>query len=114
MNKRLGRTQRKILSTLERIKREEKKEWVSVNILIIMTYHPWQIDPRHKDYKGKDWSYSPTEHTTILRAVRGLERRGLVETRIVKVGKDTEYGPRWGGVTRWKEVRFVMESHKLE
>jgi len=37
-----------------------------------------------------------------------------VETRIVKVGKNTEYGPRWGGVTRWKEVRLVMESHKLE
>jgi len=32
----------------------------------------------------------------------------------VKVGKNTEYGPRWGGVTRWKEVRLVMESHKME
>ena len=74
-----------------------------MNILIIMVYHPEQIAGNKEDW---NWGYGKNEHRRIWESVKGLERRGLTETRIVKP-KALGLKVRFGGCTRWQEIRKV-------
>jgi hypothetical protein len=103
----LGKIQKRILEVLKTIeeryieKESREKRWVWLNILIIKTYHPNQLEG---DKRNWNWGYSVNEHRRIWESVKGLEKRGLVETRIVKA-KELGLRMRFGGCTRWMEIR---------
>lgn len=108
MSKGLGRIQREILTVLrnmderyiERGSRELR--WVWLNVLIIMVYHPKQLQGEKSRW---NWNYSVNEHRRIWESVRTLEKRGLVECRIRRV-KVVRLKVKFGGCTRWMEVRI--------
>jgi len=105
----LGKTQKRILEILHRLKNEERSEWVSTHILIIMTYNPHQLDSKNPNYKGyKDYSYNQNEFIATHRAISALERRGLVQTKKIKL-KDAmpERGKVFGGVQVRRMVKLV-------
>lgn len=113
MSRGLGWVQRKILVVLKDLKhREETNEgWVSLNVVIIMTYRPWQIDPTHPANKErigmrkKDWSYRESERTSATRAVIRLEKLGMVRGKILTRGREGK-----GGIRRWKEIKLIEEE----
>jgi len=107
MGQGLGKIQKRILSVLKTIeeryieKESRERRWVWLNILIIMVYNPQQLEG---DKRGWDWGYSKNEHRRIWESVKGLEMRGLIETRIVKA-KELGLKTKLGGCQRWMEVR---------
>ena len=107
MSRGLGRTQRAILEVLE-----DRGGWESLQALAAKVYHPERWEWKGKIYFAEDPSgggYQTTrsEYTATHRAVKALEKRGLVETR------DANYKA-WaegqGGQTRGKEVRLSVDS----
>lgn len=115
MSRGLGKTQRKILEVLKDLKArgESNEGWVSLNIVIIMTYRAWQIDPQHPANKERIgmrkriWSYREAERTSATRAVIRLEKLGMVKGKILTAGRSGK-----GGVRRWKEIKRVEEREK--
>jgi hypothetical protein len=105
----IGHIQRRILTTLEtcddRYITKENRElrWLWVSILIILVYHPNQLSAEKK--RDWDWGYSKNEARRIWESIRGLERRQMVETRIM-TARDIGIKGKFGGCTRWKEVRL--------
>lgn len=110
MSRGLGKIQRKILSVLKDLNRrgETREGWVSLNIIIIMVYRAWQIDPEHPANKEriggrrKDWSYREAERTSVTRAVLRLEKLGMVKGKILTAGRKGK-----GGIRRWKAISGV-------
>lgn len=113
MSRGLGKTQRKILAVLKDLKArgESNDGWISLHVIIIMTYRPWQIDPTHPANKERigmrkrDWSYRETERIAVTKAVIKLEKLGLIEGRILTRGRAGK-----GGVRRWKEIKVIEEK----
>jgi len=111
----LGKIQRKILEVLKDLKRrgESNEGWVILNVVIIMTYSPWQIYPLHPanreriGMRKKDWSYREAERTSTTRAVIRLERLGMVKGKILTGGRAGK-----GGVRRWKEIKLIEEKEE--
>ena len=109
MGKGIGKIQKRILTVLKTIderyieKESRERRWVWLNVLIIMLYHPQQLEG---DKRGWDWSYGKNEHRRIWESVKGLEKRGLVQTRIEKI-KGSGIEARFGGIQLWLEVRVV-------
>ena len=109
MGKGLGKIQRRILEVLRNMderyieKESREKRWVWLNILIIKLYHPQQLEG---DKRGWNWGYSEGEHRRIWESARMLEKRGLVQTRIIRV-KEAGLKTRFGGIQLWLEVRVV-------
>ena len=109
MSRGLGKIQHRILTVLKTIeeryieKASRERRWVWLNILIIKVYHPQQLEG---DKRGWDWSYSKNQHRRIWESVKGLEERGLVQTRIRRA-KEIGLRTRFGGCQRWLEVRVV-------
>lgn len=103
----LGYVQKKILTVLRTIderyieKESREQRWVWLNVLIIMTYHPQQLEG---DKRGWSWGYSVNEHRRIWESCKGLEARGMIQVRIVKA-KEIGLRTKFGGCTRWMEVR---------
>lgn len=67
-----------------------------------MVYNPQQLEG---DKRGWDWGYEKNQHRRIWESVKGLEMRGLVETRIRRV-QEAGLNPRFGGCQRWQEIRY--------
>jgi len=113
MSRGLGKIQRKILAVLKDLKRrgESDEGWISLNVVIIMTYRPWQINSHHPANKERigmrrrDWSYKETERLAVTTAVIKLEKLGLVKGKILTAGRSGERG----GVRRWKVVSVIDE-----
>lgn len=109
MGQGLGKIQKRILTVLKTIeeryieKESRERRWIWLNILIIKVYHPQQLEG---DKKGWDWGYSKNQHRRIWESVKDLERRGLVQTRIIKV-KEAGLRTKFGGIQWWMEVRVV-------
>lgn len=109
MGQGLGKIQHRILKVLETIDdryitpENRPLRWVWMNLLIILVYHPQQIEG---EKEGWDWSYSKNQHRRIWESVKDLERRGLVQTRIIKV-KEAGLKTKFGGIQLWLEVRVV-------
>lgn len=110
MGQGLGHIQRRILTVLETIpdryitKDNRPLRWVWLNVLVIMVYHPQQLEGEKK--RDWDWGYSKNEARRVWESVKGLERRGMIETRIVKV-KEAGFSPRFGKCQRWLECRRI-------
>ena len=108
MGREIGHIQKRILTVLETINdryiapENKPLRWVWMNILVILVYCPQQLSADKK--ADWDWSYSKNEHRRVWESVRGLERRGLVETRIM-TAKNIGIKGRFGGCTIWKEIR---------
>lgn len=106
---RIGCIQERILEVLETIDDRyitpdnREMRWVWVSILIVLVYHPHQLSAERK--ADWNWSYSKNEARRIWESIRGLEKRGLVNTRIM-TAKDIGIKGRFGGCTRWKEARL--------
>ena len=109
MGQGIGKIQRRILEVLgtidERYITPENRplRWVWMNILVIRVYNPQQIEGKKE---GWDWSYGKNHHRRIWESARMLEKRGLVQTRIIKV-KEAGLKTKFGGCQRWLEVRVV-------
>jgi len=109
MGQGIGKIQRRILEVLgtidERYITPENRplRWVWMNILVIRVYNPQQIEGKKE---GWDWSYGKNHHRRIWESVKGLEERGLVQTRIRRA-KEIGLRTRFGGCQRWLEVRVV-------
>ena len=109
MSRGLGKIQHRILTVLKTIeeryieKESRERRWIWLNILIIKVYHPQQLEG---DKRGWDWSYGKNEHRRVWESVKGLEKRGLVQTRIERI-KGSGYATRFGGIQRWLEVRRI-------
>ena len=109
MGQGLGKIQKRILETLETIDERyitpdnRPLRWVWMSILVISVYNPQQIEGEKK--RDWDWRYGKNEARRIWESVKGLEKRGLIQTRIVKV-KEAGLNPRFGGTTRWMEIRL--------
>lgn len=109
MSRGVGHIQRRILTILETIEdryitRDNKPmRWVWMNILIIKVYHPQQISANKKD--DWNWGCSKNEHRRVWESCRSLETRGLINIRIIEA-KEIGLRPRFGGCTRWMEVRL--------
>lgn len=116
MGQGLGKIQKRILTVLKTIeeryieKASRERRWIWLNILIIKVYHPQQLEG---EKRGWDWGYSKNEHRRIWESVKELERRGLTETRIVEA-KALGLKVRFGGCTRWMEVRKITEEERIE
>lgn len=112
MGQGIGKIQKRILRTLEDIDetyievRNRERRWVWLNVLVIMVYHPEHLVGSKESWH---WGYSKNEHRRIWESVKGLERRGLTETRIIKA-KELGLRVRFGGCTRWLEVRKRKEG----
>lgn len=108
MGKRI-KTQQAIIEALKELKRREGKDWISVHIIILMIYRRHQIDPQHKDYKGKDWTYRPAEARAVYRALGALERKKKIVRRKVRAVDRYPELPkdkRYGGIQVWTEIRL--------
>ena len=108
MRKRIP-VQKKIIEVLRELKKREGKDWISVHIIILMTYRRHQIDPQHKDYKGKDWTYRPAEARAVYRALGALERKKeIVRRKVRAVDRYPELPKemRYGGIQVWTEIRL--------
>ena len=109
MGQGLGKIQKRILTVLKTIeeryieKASRERRWIWLNILIIKVYHPQQLEG---EKRGWNWSYGKNEHRRIWESVKGLEKRGLVQTRIEKI-KGSGIEARFGGIQLWLEVRVV-------
>jgi len=107
MGKGLGKTQKRILEILDKIdsrwcsRKDFRQRWISLNILALAVYDR-PLNPRAR--RGKD--YSLNEHRRIWGSVKGLERRGLVETRKEKI-KGSGIEARKAGLQVWLEVRKI-------
>lgn len=107
MSRGLGEIQKKILGMLDKIDsqwcsaKDFSQRWLSLNLLILAVYDK-PLNPRAR--RGKD--YSVNEHRRIWGSVKGLERRGLVETRKEKI-KGSGIETRQAGLQMWLEVRKV-------
>jgi len=71
----LGETQRKILDILEQ---KEKPTMLGIAVLATRVYHPERYSKDH-------YHYTKNEYNSTHRAVRSLERRGLVKTEIIPI-----------------------------
>jgi len=71
----LGETQRKILDILEQ---KEKPTMLGIAVLATRVYHPERYSKDH-------YHYTKNEYSSTHRAVRSLERRGLVKTEILPI-----------------------------
>jgi len=71
----LGETQRKILDILEQ---KEKPTMLGIAVLATRVYHPERYSKDH-------YHYTKNEYNSTHRAVRSLERRGLVRTELVPI-----------------------------
>lgn len=104
----LGKIQKRILEVLKTLderyieRRSREQRWIWLNILIIMVYHPQQLEG---DKSRWNWEYSKNESRRIWESTRMLEKRGLVECRIIKV-KELGLGTKFGGIQKWMEVRI--------
>jgi len=101
--------QKRIIETLKELKKREGKDWWPVNIIIIMIYRRHQIDPQHKDYKGKDWTYRPAEARAVYRALGALERKKeIVRRKVRAVDRYPELPKekRYGGIQIWTEIQL--------
>ena len=115
MSKGLGKIQRKILAVLKDLKCQGETEegWVSLNVVIIMVYRPWQIDPEHPANKERigmrkrSWSYTEMERLAVTIAVIKLEKLGRVKGRILTRGRLGR-----GRVRRWKEIKRIEEKER--
>ncbi len=109
MGRGIGYIQKRILEVLETIpdryitKENRPLRWVWLNLLVILVYHPHQLEGKEKE--DWDWTEGKNKHRRIWESVKGLEKRGLIETRIVTV-KDIGFNPRFGKCQRWMEVRI--------
>ena len=109
MGKGIGKIQHRILATLKDIderyitKENRPLRWVWMNVLVIMVYNPHQLEGDKREW---DWRYGKNEHRRVWESCKMLEKRGLVQTRIVKI-KEIGVKPKFGGCTRWQEVRIV-------
>ena len=107
MGQGLGKIQKRILTVLKTIeeryieKASRERRWVWLNILIIMVYNPQQLEGDKREWS---WRYEKGEHRRVWESVKDLERRGLVQTRIIKV-KEAGLRTKFGGCQRWMEVR---------
>ena len=109
MGQGLGKIQKRILEVLKDIDDRyitpdnRPLHWIWISITILLVYHPEQIAHERKD----DWDrrYSKNEARRIWESIKGLERRGLIQARVVKV-KEAGLTPRFGGTTRWMEIRL--------
>lgn len=105
----IGTIQKRILRTLEDIDERyievgsREQRWIWLNILIIMVYHPEHLAGNKESWH---WGYSKNEHRRIWESCKGLKRRGLIEERIIKA-KALGLKVRFGGTTRWLEIRKV-------
>lgn len=104
----IGHIQKRILTALkdmdDRYITDENRplRWVWMNVLVIMVYNPQQLEGKRKE--DWDWTKGKNEARRIWESVKGLEKRGLIETRIVTI-KDIGFNPRFGKCQRWMEVR---------
>lgn len=109
MGRGLGKIQIKILETLETMEErhmetESRRErWIWLIILTIKVYHPQRL---RGDKREWIWSYSKNEHRRVWESVKMLERRGLIQTRII-TAKEAGIKPAWGGIQSWMEVRKI-------
>ena len=109
MGKGLGKIQRKRLKVLGEIvsrwisNKDKEQRWVGLDILTFMTYHKEELNER---MEVRDLKFSKNEHRRVWESVKGLERRGLVQTRIEKI-KGSGIEARFGGIQLWLEVRVV-------
>lgn len=120
MSRGIGKIQRKVLQVLETIDpkwysiysvKDRDEHWVQLNRVIILLYHPEQMDRSLGYY---DWSYSKNEHRRIWESVTALKRRGYLETRI-RMKHEGRIGGVWGGIQKRLEVRIKDEhERKLE
>ena len=110
----LGKIQKRILETLEGIDeryievKSRDKRWVWLNVLVIMVYHPEQLAGEKRNW---NWGYETKEYRRIWGSVKGLERRGLAETRKRKA-KELGLKVRFGGCTHWLEIRKVERGER--
>lgn len=105
----LGKIQKRILEVLRDVedryitKENRGLRWVWTSIVILLVYHPEQI--AHEKKGNWNWESSKNEKRRIWESVRGLERRGLVQLRVVKL-KEAGLKTRWGGTQHWQEIRL--------
>ena len=118
MGRGLGKIQLKILSTLEELTKRNRRDWFSLQFVTVFLYTPWQIDPSHgkNQYRlGRfieNWNYERGHHRRVWESCRALEKRGLVECRIVLRDEGKEKGT-WGGGTRWMEMKIKNEDERI-
>ena len=99
----IGKTQRKIMQILEK----EGKEWgtkgmMGIENLTSKVYYP---DLRGATlWMGDDYPITKSQINTVRRAVRALEKRGLVKTRITPVESKK-------GIRHWKVVGILSDKY---
>lgn len=73
----IGKTQRKIMDILEE-RIEKKRQWIGIENLTSKVYYP---DLRGATlWMGDEYPITKSQINTVRRAVRALEKRGLVKT----------------------------------
>jgi len=103
MSRGLGRVQRLILDRLR-----ECNRWVGIPRLANMVYHPERFEYQGVFYwnDGPDsWDMSHSERVSIHRAVRSLERRGLVVTEVKRT-----LAFEFGQAARYKQVKLSVDD----
>ena len=83
--------------------KDKEQRWVGLDVLTFMVYHKEELNER---MGVRDLKFSKNEHRRVWESVKGLERRGLVQTRIEKI-KGSGIEARKGGIQLWLEVRVV-------
>jgi hypothetical protein len=91
MGKGIGPIQKRVLDSLKVERRRD--EWVTLRRIISMVFGL----PERAEF-------SRSQHSSLSRAVRSLERRELVEVRLVR------YHTKFGGRTRALMVRLRVTS----
>jgi len=104
MGRGLGKVQIRILEVLEELTRRNKRDWFSLLLVVVFLYHQEQVDPEYGGNPGRlgrfvvDWTHSKNERRRIWESCRALEKRGLIQIRIVRENV-------WGGCTRYMEIK---------
>ena len=108
----IGHVQKRILEVLNELTRRNKRDWFSLLLIVVFLYHQGQVDPKYGDNPGRlgkfivNWDHTKNEHRRIWESCRALEKRGLIQIRIVRQKEGKEKGI-WGGIQRYMEVKLI-------
>ncbi len=103
MSRGLGKIQKAILDVLQQDKEPE------LTTLTILVFHPEMVNEHGEidfDWTKKPW-VTHAEYVTIDRAVRTLERRGMVTMRIIRPRRPYPTIPLNPGQVRFRRVSLV-------
>jgi hypothetical protein len=109
--RKIGKIQKRILEVLAELTRRNKRDWFSLQFITVFLYHQGQVDPEYGSNPSRlgkfilNWSYSENERRRIWESSRALEKRELIQIKIVREKEGKEKGT-FGVAQKWLELRL--------